>query len=363
MPDLGIIGFERSGKTSLFNAVTGADHAVGFATHTDPHIGMVKVPDVRLDRLSAQLKSRKTTPADLQYIDFPGGGFGGGKGPAPRFLQQLSNVDALVHVVRAFDDDSVPHPHGSVDAARDIESMALELTFADLALIETRLQRIATESKALKPGERAQAEREVELLQRLRPPLESNVPLRAVSLDAEERKSLRHYRFLTNHALLTVVNVNEADAGRAEAIAADFRPDDEPPGSATAAVCAALERELGALSPDEADAYRREVGATEGALAQAVRLSYAVLGLISFFTLSEDESRAWSIVQGSSALDAAGKVHSDIQRGFIRAEIISWQDMIDVGSEAEARKRALLRTEGRDYRVQDGDVLHILFNV
>ena len=364
MPTLGIIGFERSGKTSLFNAVTGAAHAVGFATHSDAHVGVVKVPDARLERLSALFHPKKTTPADLEYMDIPGAGFsGGGKGPQPRFLDALAKMDALIHVVRAFDNDTVPAPFETVDPARDIETMTLELTFADLGLVEKRLERIAAEGKAMKAAEREIAEREAALLRRLQAALGEGTPVRDAALSVDERRSLRHYRFLTERPLLTLLNINEADAGEAAAIAGRYRPAMEPPGTATAAACAALEMELRALAPEEAAEYRREVGAAEGALETAIRLSYQILGLQSFFTVGEDECRAWTIRRGETAQQSAGKIHSDLERGFIRAEVVGWQDLVESGSEAEAKKRALLHTEGKDYVVQDGDVLHILFNV
>ena len=369
MPGLGIIGFERSGKTSLFNAVTGSEHAVGFATHQDPHVGVAKVPDGRLDRLSAMYRPKKTTPASLSYVDFPGASFRGGGpggdagGPQVRFLDELSQQDALVHVVRAFDNDAVPHPRQRVDPARDIEDMLLELVFADMALIEKRLHRIATETKALKAAERERADRDAALLRRLNDELSQGTPVRAIALGEAERKELRHYRFLTERPLLTLLNIDEADAGRAAEIAAQFRPADEPAGTATAAACVALEMELRGLTPDEAAEYRREIGASEGALEAGVRLAYQILGLRSFFTVGEDECRAWTIRAGQHAQEAAGQIHSDLARGFIRAEVVGWQDLLDAGSEAEARKRALQHTEGKEYVVQDGDVLHVLFNV
>ena len=368
MPDLGIIGFERSGKTSLFNAVTGADHAVGFASHQDPHLGVAKVPDERLDRLTVLFKPKKFTPADLRYVDFPGAGFGGGaegasSGPQSRFLDELSQQDALIHVVRAFANDAVPHPQETVDPARDIEQMTLELVFADMGLIEKRLDRIAGETKSMKAAEREVAERDAQILRRLNEQLSEGVPVRAMPLADEERKSLRHYRFLTDRPLLTILNIDEGDAGRAGAIAAQYRPADEPAGTATAAVCAALEMELGGLTPDEADEYRQEIGAAEGALATAVRLSYQILGLGSFFTVGEDECRAWTVRLGENAQTAAGHIHTDLSRGFIRAEVVAWDDLLEAGSEAEAKKRALQHTEGKDYIVQDGDVLHVLFNL
>jgi GTP-binding protein YchF len=363
MPELGIIGFERSGKTSLHNAVTGADHEVGFTTHSDPHLGVVKVPDTRLDQLSVLFTPKKTTPADLQYVDFPGAGFGGGGGPDPRFLTQLSQMDALIHVVRAFEEESIPHPEGSVDPARDIETMTMELTFADLGLVEKRLERIASDNKAAKPAERDASERDAELLRRIQAQLGDGIPVRAMTLSEDDRKDMRHYRFLTDRPLLTLLNIGEADTAEAEAIAAQFRPAQEAEHTATAALCASLEMELRGLSVDEADEYRRGVGAGEDALTTAIRLSYAILGLRSFFTVGEDECRAWTIHEGDNAQQAAGRIHTDLERGFIRAEVVAWDNLLSAGSEAEAKKRAQLHTEGKDYIVQDGDILHVLFNL
>ena len=213
MTSLGIIGLERSGKTSLFNAVAMGHHEVGFQTHQDPHLGVIKVPDERLDQLSAMFQPKKHTEATLEYVDFPGGGFGGGSGPDIRFLDRLSQMDALIHVVRGFQNDSVPHPRETVDPARDIETMMLELTFADMALVEKRLDRIASESKALKAAERDLAEREVDLLRRLLDELGNGAPVRAMALSEDERKDLRQYRFLTDRPLLTLINIDEGQAG------------------------------------------------------------------------------------------------------------------------------------------------------
>ncbi len=223
MTSLGIIGFERSGKTSIFNAVTSSHHEVGFQTHQDPHLGVVKVPDTRLDALSALFQPKKHTEATLEYVDFPGAGFGGGSGPDARFLDQLSQMDALIHVVRDFANDVVPHPQESIDPARDIEGMTLELTFADLALVEKRLDRITAEMKPLKANERETVEREAALLRRIADDLGEGLPVRAMSFSEEERKNLRHYRFLTDRPLLTLINISEDAAGEAEAAAARYR--------------------------------------------------------------------------------------------------------------------------------------------
>ena len=362
MPSIGLIGFERSGKTTLFNALTGAERPTGFGAHPDPHEGVVQTSDARLERLSALYQPRKTTPATLEVVDFPGAGFsgalGGGEAPTARLLDQLSQLDALAHVARAFDNDAVPHPVERIDPAADLEAMQLELTFADLALIEKRLQRIGEETKSLKAAERTAADREADLLRRLQAHLSEGGAMLDAPLAEEERAGLRHYRFLTERPLLTLFNLGEDDAANAEAALSAYGA---PAGSV--GLCAKLEEELRAFDADEAAAYREELGVGAGAVETALQETFRLLGLRSFFTVGEDECRAWTVPGGATAPQAAGRIHSDLERGFIRAEVTRWDDLLECGSEAEAKKRARLRTEGKDYEVQDGDVLHILFNV
>ena len=371
MPSVGLIGFERSGKTTLFNALTGAGRATGFSTHQDPHEGVVPATDARLNRLSALYQPRKTTPATLEVVDFPGAGFAGalagGEAPTMRLLDQLSLLDALIHVVRGFENDAVPHPAERIDPAADIEAMQLELTFADLALIEKRLQRISEETKSVKPAERVAADREVALLHRLQEHLGEGGNILNAALSEDERASLRQYRFLTERPLLTLINLGEDDAGEADAIAGQYS---ELAGGATVALAARLEEELRDFEPDEAADYRAELGAGAGAVETALQESFRLLGLRTFFTVGPEECRAWTVPGGFTAPRAAGRIHSDMERGFIRAEVTRWDDLLlcgeavgASGAEAEAKRRALLRTEGKDYEVQDGDALHILFNV
>ena len=368
MPSVGLIGFERSGKTTLFNALTGAGRATGFSTHQDAHEGVVPATDERLNRLSALYQPRKTSPATLDVVDFPGAGFagalGGGEAPTMRLLDQLSLLDALVHVVRGFENDAVPHPAERIDPAADIEAMQLELTFADLALIEKRLQRISEETKSVKPAERVAADREVALLTRLQDHLGEGGSILDASLSEDERASLRQYRFLTERPMLTLINLGEDDAGEAEAAAAEYG------NAGTVALSARLEEELRDFEPDEAADYRAELGAGAGAVETALQESFRLLGLRTFFTVGPEECRAWTVPGGFTAPRAAGRIHSDMERGFIRAEVTRWDDLLVCGeavgasgAEAEAKRRALLRTEGKDYEVQDGDALHILFNV
>jgi GTP-binding protein YchF len=269
-----------------------------------------------------------------------------------------------MYVVRAFVDPAVPHPDGSVDPARDVAALDLELAFADLALIERRLERLAAELRSQRVGERGAGEREQALLTRMRAALEAETPLRALALSEDEQRIVAGFRFLTLKPLLVVFNIGEDQIGERAALEAAWRARYARPHTDVAALCGKLEMELLELTPEEAAEYRRDLGLEdETGLDRAIRLSYALLGLISFFTVGPDECRAWTVTKGATAPQAAGKIHSDMERGFIRAEVIRYEDLVAAGSEAEAKRRGLLRTEGKQYVVQDGDVLHILFNV
>jgi len=365
LAELGIIGFGRSGKTTVFNAVTRGRAATGYGGGQEPNIGVVKVPDPRLDVLTGMFHPKKTTPAEIRYVDFPASGaaFGHGQGPGSQFLNELRRMDALIHVARAFESAAVSHPEGSIDAERDIESMNLELAFADAALIERRLERLEAELRSAKAAERTAGEREMELLRRTAKALEADEPIRAQTLTADERRMLAGYRFLTAKPLLVVLNIDESHLEEREALEAGCEARHGGPDIRFAALCGKLEMELLELAPEEAAEYRAELRlGDETGLDRSIRLSYALLGLISFLTAGEDEVRAWTVEVGATAPQAAGKIHSDLERGFIRAEVIRFEDLVEAGSLAEARKRGVLRTEGKTYIVQDGDVLNILFN-
>ena len=361
--DLGLIGLGQSGKTALFSALTrGHAHTAGFAA-TEPSVGVVKIPDERLDQCAALIKARKTTYAEVRFLDFPGALSVRGEGPAAALLAALSQCDALVHVVRAFHDESVPHPDGSVDPARDVAAAHLELTFADIGVLERRHEKLEIQLRSSRPGEREAGERELALVQRLRAGLEREEPLRAQELSAEDRKAISGFQLLSVKPQLIVINIDEGEVTRAWEVERDFALQFGGPGVRVLALCARLERELAELSDEEAAEFRKDLGIAESGIDRVLGASNEVLGLITFLTVGEQEARAWPLAAGSSALEAAGKVHSDIARGFIRAEVIGWQDLLACGTYAEARKRGLLRTEGKQYIVQDGDVLHVLFNV
>lgn len=363
---LGIIGLPLSGKTTFFNAITRSRAQTGgYSSQSQPNVGVVQVPDERVDRLAELYRPKKRVYATIEYVDFPAGSesFGKGQGIGGRFFNELARMDALIGVVRAFRDETVPHPEGSVDPERDIATLEMELAFADLAIIERRLQRLETEIRSLRAGERDRPQRIADLLRRMQEGLEAETPIRAQPLSPDDWELLEGTQFLSAKPLLLVINIGEEDLPRRAEIEAAYRERYRGPGRDAAVMCAKFEAELNELSEEEAAAFRAEAGVAESGAAQAIRASYALLGLISFLTAGPDECRAWTIRAGATAPEAAGKIHSDLQRGFIRAEVIRFEDLVAAGSEAEARKRGLLRTEGKNYVVQDGDVLHILFSV
>ena len=360
-----ITGLPFVGKTTLFNLLTGQHVATGtFAgAEAETNLGVAKVPDDRLDRLVPLFKPRKVTHAEITYRDL-GLAKGGGDISAKK-LGDLRTSDALLHVVRAFRDPTVPHPEGSVDPLRDLATLDLELVISDHSVVERRIERIEPEIRGARAGgEREAKERERELLKRCLAALDTETPLRELDLDTEEQKVLRGYRFLTLMPQLVVVNMDEADVAAPDAVLAPVRAAAAKHRSTGVVhVCAKLEAEIAELSPDEANVFREEAGLHEPALDRIVRATYELLGLISFFTVGEDECRAWTIRKGATAPEAAGVVHSDLERGFIRAEVTRWDDMLRAGGEAEAKRLALTRTEGKSAVIGDGQIVHVLFNV
>ena len=362
--DIGIIGLPQSGRTTVFNALS-RGHADTAARGNEPNVGVVKVPDPRLDRLAELFNPKKVTPAEVTYVDVAasGGGFGKGQGIAGQFLNALARTDALIHVVRMFENPAVAHIEVSLDADRDIGSINLELAFSDLGILERRVDRITATMKAAKQQERETAQRELELLARIKTALENDVPVREQVLDDDERRIIEGYQFLSQKPLLVLLNLDEQQLADRAAIEERFRLKYTRPGVDVAAICGSLEAELAQMSPEEADEFRAEMGLPESSLDRVIRISYSLLGLVSFLTAGPDEVRAWTIAHGTPAPRAAGKIHTDIERGFIRAEVVRFDDLVTAGSMAEARKRAALRSEGRTYIMQDGDVVEFLFNV
>jgi GTP-binding protein YchF len=364
--DIGIVGLSKSGKTTIFNGLTRGKAATGgYSSKAQANIGMASVPDARIHKMADIFHPKKIVHAEVKYIDIGASvkEMAVDKGIGGQLLNQLSTVDVLVNVVRSFKDDSLPHPEGSLDVTRDIEAMNLELAFSDLAIMEKRLERMEGALKAAKPAERLAYQKEKDTLMKIKDSLEKEVPIRELDLNADENKSISNYQFLTAKPLLTVVNIGEDDLPRARAIEDDLSQRFAKPRTRVIASCGKLEMELSQMGDEAMAEFRKEFGMQESGLDRTLKVSYELLDLISFLTVGEDECRAWPIKRGTEAVKAAGKVHTDIERGFIRAEVIHYTDLLKVGGLVEAKKQGLLRLEGKTYIVQDGDVVNYLFNV
>ncbi len=349
MKRVGILGLPQSGKTTLFEILLqGAGGHASTPSGRDA-IGVVRVPDARVERLSALYPPKKTTFAQIQFVDRGAAGHGGkGAAKGSDLFAGVRTCDALLAVVRDFRSDQAPAERG-VDPERDLRDLDAELVLNDLAIVETRLERI---EKEVKIGKR-QNEPEAALLRRCREMLEAEHPLRAGAFTPDEDKHLRGFQLLTLKPLLVVVNQDDA---------ATRTPPRVGPRALAVGLRAHLEREIVALPPEERAAFRAELGVTEDGLSLVIRACYELLGLISFFTTGPDEVRAWTIHRGEHAVDAAGEIHTDLAKGFIRAEVIAWDRLLEAGGHGKAREKAWLRLEGRDYEVQDGDCLEIRFN-
>jgi GTP-binding protein YchF len=363
---VGIIGPGKSGKTTIFNALTGSrvEGAGSAGDSLAAHIGVAKVPEPRLQALADMLQPKRVVPAEVRYIDVGASvkSLATAKGIGGELLSQLSNADALINVVRAFANDSIPHPEGTLDAERDIATMNLELVFSDLAIIERRLERIEDSLKGAKPPERQAVLHEQETLLKLKAELEKDIPIRSLSLTGDARL-LAGYQFLTAKPLLVVVNIGEEQLSGTADLETELNSRHRQEKSRIIALCGKLEMEFGQLDEQAASELRADFGLTESGLDRVIKQSYELLGLVSFFSTAHGEVKAWSVPNGTSALKAAGKIHSDMERGFIRAEVISYDDLVKCGSLAEGRKHGLLRLEGKDYVVHDGDIITFLFNV
>lgn len=364
---IGIVGPPKSGKTTIFNAVTRghAETAAYRGGDAQIHTGVAKVPDPRLQALAAMLHLERSVEAEVQFVDIPGSqeGHAGRRSVAGESLNALRGCDALLLVVRAFEDPAVPHPEETVDPHRDVATMELELALADLVILERRRERIQTHLKGAKPAERTALLREAELLKGIQEALEREVPLRRQQLPSEAQPLIGDYQLLTAKPLLIVFNIGEDQLSEVAVLEERMREGLAGPQVEATALCGLLEMELAQMVPEEETEFRESLGAGDPGLECLLRLSYRLLGLISFLTANEQEARAWSIAQGTPALQAAGKVHSDMERGFIRAEVVAFGELQSAGSVADARRNGLLRTEGKQYVVQDGDVINFLFNV
>jgi GTP-binding protein YchF len=357
---LGILGLPKVGKTTLFNTLTSSHLATDkFASSDKTNMGVATVRDPRLEQLRDLFKPRRYVPATVQYVDIPG--MKRGESAESLDLAKLKAVDALVHVVRAFEDPELLHSEGSVDAARDVEMVDLELILADHSLVERRIERL---DKAVKRGLSPEEQKEKKLLSEvILPALEAETPLREVTLDPDDERRLRGFQLLSAKPMLVVLNVDEArvgEAGGTDAAALGVRL---RPGTLAVVVSAPIEEEISRLSAAEQKEFLADIGLTEPSLDRVNRASFELLGVIAFFTVGEDEVRAWTIRRGAVAREAAGAIHSDLERGFIRAEVVRWDDLLRLKTMVACREAALLRLEGKEYVMQDGDVAHIRFNV
>jgi GTP-binding protein YchF len=354
-----IIGLSSVGKSTLFQLLTGAPPAAS-GGRPEARVGGARVPDPRIERLATMYTPKKKTPATVEYVDVPG--VAKGEGAALVDLPALRGVDALLHVVRAFESELVPHPDGSVDPLRDAKMLELELILTDLGTVEKRIERLTAN---IKKANKAEDVAERAIFERMKTHLEAERPLREFELSEEDRRRLRGYSFLSEKPVLVVANLGEEQIKSAAAFleSSGLAALASRPRLGVCPVSATIEAEIAQLPAEDARGFMDDLGLAEPGLDRVIRTSYELLGLISFLTAGEDECRAWTIRAGTRAQQAAGTIHSDIERGFIRAEVVAFDDLVAAGSLAACRERATLRLEGKDYLVRDGDVINFRFNV
>ncbi len=360
---IGIVGLPFVGKTTIFNALTSAHARVGEFTLgvKEANRGMVKVPDERVYKIASLYQPKKTTPAEVEYIDVAGlVKETKEKGSEGEFYHSLREVDELAHVVRVFTDENVSHISGSIDPKRDIKSLDLDLILIDLDIIEKRLKRLEKSATSSKVEEE---KRELAILYRFKESLDEGIPLREVTLSPEEEKLIRGYAFLSLKPLLLILNLDENQYSQRDKIESDFSEFTQHKNMAVCSMCGKLEMELSQLEEKDRKAFMEDLGVDQLAIKKVIDVSFKLLNLISFFTANENEVRAWSLPSGTKAIKAAGTVHTDMERGFIKAEVITAAKLLELGSIHHAKEKGELKLEGKDYLVQDGDVIFFRFNV